>query len=343
MIRSRPEVAFLGDESSGCDEDGDVDAEDGGVDDDGTYWIHQANTDTYRLTYQTYPCAVHLHLTLERTHGGEGLRYAGSSIERGRDVDISITVVASLKVRDIVTASLGLRTIQERPQMSDVGAYFAGHPNVKFVFAILVVGSNISTREAASTAGSHSFLSSGVAKTDFHVSRETGSSPVGTSSTTRQTGSSVLLALRCITTSARSGMVERAFPLTLLDEISLGVGIRFHSGAEEDVSRRLKLVCASLRAPYHDSRRLRKSQDEFMRYRRAYTPSAVRHEEDEQESQRNDVGALWNHEGQTRKRHSAFTEIRRKSGQKHRTERSLCRKRIKMELCTILTTGGRIV
>ena len=111
-------------------------------------------------------------------------------------------------------------------------------------------------------------------------------------------------------------MVERPFPLTLLDEISLGVGIRFHSGAEEDVSRRLKLVCASLRALYHDSRRLRKIQDEFMRYRRAYTPSAVRHEEDEQESQRNAVGALWNHEGQTRKRHSPFTEIRCKSGQK---------------------------
>lgn len=47
-------------------------------------------------------------LTLERTKGGLGLRYAGSSGERGSDVDTSIIVVASLKVRDIVTASRGL-------------------------------------------------------------------------------------------------------------------------------------------------------------------------------------------------------------------------------------------
>lgn len=49
-------------------------------------------------------------LTLERTYGGEGLRYAGSSADRGREVDTSMTVVVSLNVRDIVTASLGLHT-----------------------------------------------------------------------------------------------------------------------------------------------------------------------------------------------------------------------------------------
>lgn len=49
-------------------------------------------------------------LTSERTYGGEGLRYAGSSVDRGREVDTSMTVVVSLNVRDIVTASLGLHT-----------------------------------------------------------------------------------------------------------------------------------------------------------------------------------------------------------------------------------------
>jgi hypothetical protein len=52
-------------------------------------------------------------LTLERTYGGLGLRYAGSSGERGREVDTSIIVVASLKVRDIVTASRGLFRINQ--------------------------------------------------------------------------------------------------------------------------------------------------------------------------------------------------------------------------------------
>lgn len=52
-------------------------------------------------------------LTLERTYGGLGLRYAGSSGERGREVDTSIIVVASLKVRDIVTASRGLFRIHQ--------------------------------------------------------------------------------------------------------------------------------------------------------------------------------------------------------------------------------------
>ena len=52
-------------------------------------------------------------LTLERTWGGLGLRYAGSSAERGREVDTSMIVVASLKVRDMVTASRGLFRVNQ--------------------------------------------------------------------------------------------------------------------------------------------------------------------------------------------------------------------------------------
>ena len=51
---------------------------------------------------------MHLRATSERTYGGEGRRYVGSSGDRGRDVEISISVVASLNVREIVTASRGL-------------------------------------------------------------------------------------------------------------------------------------------------------------------------------------------------------------------------------------------
>ena len=51
---------------------------------------------------------VDSRLTSERTYGGEGRRYAGSSGDRGREVEMSIRVVASLNVREIVTASRGL-------------------------------------------------------------------------------------------------------------------------------------------------------------------------------------------------------------------------------------------
>ena len=66
---------------------------------------------------------VSSRLTLERTYGGLGLRYAGSSGERGRDVDTSIIVVASLNVRDIVTASRGLfRNYQGRQYRNGIRA-----------------------------------------------------------------------------------------------------------------------------------------------------------------------------------------------------------------------------
>jgi len=64
------------------------------------------------------------------------------------------------------------------------GTYFAGHPNVKFVLDIRVVGSSISSRTAPSTAGSHSCRNSGVAKMDFQASKGIVSSTMGTSSTT---------------------------------------------------------------------------------------------------------------------------------------------------------------
>ena len=47
---------------------------------------------------------------MDRTYGGDGLKYAGSSGERGKDVEISIIVDESLNKRDIVTASRGLVT-----------------------------------------------------------------------------------------------------------------------------------------------------------------------------------------------------------------------------------------
>lgn len=74
--------------------------------------------------------------------------------------------------------------------------HFAGHPNVKFVLDIRVVGSSISRRTAPSTAGSHSCRSSGVAKIDFQTSKGIVSSAAGTSRTTLYTVSSDLADLR---------------------------------------------------------------------------------------------------------------------------------------------------
>jgi len=98
---------------------------------------------------------------------------------------MSIRVVASLNVREIVTASRGLlgytegsgscsaKKIYRRARET---AYYAGQPSVKLVLDILVVGSSTSISVELSTVGSHSFLNSGVTNTDFHDSRGTGSS-----------------------------------------------------------------------------------------------------------------------------------------------------------------------
>ena len=51
---------------------------------------------------------MHLRATSDRTYGGEGRRYTGSSAERGNEVEMSIKVVASLNVLEMVTASRGL-------------------------------------------------------------------------------------------------------------------------------------------------------------------------------------------------------------------------------------------
>ena len=74
--------------------------------------------------------------------------------------------------------------------------HFAGQPSVKFVLDIRVVGSSISRRTAPSTAGSHSWRSSGVAKIDFQASKGIVSSAVGTSRMTLYTVSSDLVDLR---------------------------------------------------------------------------------------------------------------------------------------------------
>ena len=100
---------------------------------------------------------------------------------------MSIRVVASLNVREIVTASRGLseHTNGSGSPLSKRGfcrakrrTHYAGQPSVKLVLDILVVGSSISISVELSTAGSHSFLNSGVTKMDFHESMGMGSSGV---------------------------------------------------------------------------------------------------------------------------------------------------------------------
>lgn len=82
-------------------------------------------------------------------NGGEGRRYAGSSVERGSEVEISMIALGSVKVFDIVTESLG----------------FAGQPNLKSVLTILVRGSRGSITVALSTKLSQIPLTSAVCRT----------------------------------------------------------------------------------------------------------------------------------------------------------------------------------
>lgn len=100
---------------------------------------------------------------------------------------MSIRVVASLNVREIVTASRGLLVhargsggllSEEKFLAYRQNTHYAGQPSVKLVLDILVVGSSISMSVELSTTGSHSFLNSGVTKMDFHESRGMGSSRV---------------------------------------------------------------------------------------------------------------------------------------------------------------------
>lgn len=93
---------------------------------------------------------------------------------------MSIRVVASLNVREIVTASRGLSvhaedrwSLVQKMIFRRVGrkAHYAGQPSVKLVLDILVVESRTSISVELSTVGSHSFLNSGVTKIDFHESR----------------------------------------------------------------------------------------------------------------------------------------------------------------------------
>jgi len=84
--------------------------------------------------------------------------------------------------------------------------HLAGHPSLNCVLDILVLWSNISTRWAPSTAGSHSCLSSGVMKTAFQASRRADSSVADTSRTTRYTFSPDFVVLRWTITSVSSGL-----------------------------------------------------------------------------------------------------------------------------------------
>lgn len=71
--------------------------------------MHQANTGPHHVeTRRDYCKMVDLRATSDLTYGGLGLRYIGSLGDRGSEVEMSIRVVESLNVRDIVTASLGL-------------------------------------------------------------------------------------------------------------------------------------------------------------------------------------------------------------------------------------------
>jgi hypothetical protein len=103
-------------------------------------------------------------------------------------------VIISARYRDGVSGAIRMRT--KNGVFEWRRTHFAGHPNVKFVLDIRVVGSSISSRTAPSTAGSHSCRSSGVAKIDFQTSKGIVSSAVGTSRTTLYTVSSDLADLR---------------------------------------------------------------------------------------------------------------------------------------------------
>jgi hypothetical protein len=103
-------------------------------------------------------------------------------------------IIKSARYRDGVPGAIRMRSANKAFKRR--GTHFAGHPNVKFVFDIRVVGSSISSRAAPSTAGSHSCRSSGVAKIDFQTSKGMMSSAVGTSRTTLYTVSSDLADLR---------------------------------------------------------------------------------------------------------------------------------------------------
>lgn len=56
----------------------------------------------------------------DRTYGGAGRRKAGSSAERGTDVEISIRVVLSEKVLDMVIVSRGLCGRYQNIESADV-------------------------------------------------------------------------------------------------------------------------------------------------------------------------------------------------------------------------------
>lgn len=70
--------------------------------------MHQANTKPVQISFAFTTLRPYLQTTSDLTYGGEGRRYVGSSGERGKEVEMSMRVVASLNVRDIVTASRGL-------------------------------------------------------------------------------------------------------------------------------------------------------------------------------------------------------------------------------------------
>lgn len=84
-----------------------------------------------------------------------------------------------------------------------------------------------------------------------------------------------------MTTSEGSGrdVKERPFPFVRVEVESLGMGTRFHSGAEADVSSFLKLDWASFSALYQDCLRLPDTMSKYTpnKISRKNAPRTVRH------------------------------------------------------------------
>ena len=151
-----------------------------------------------RCVKSDYPIDSRKSLTFYiRAHVG----WAGSKIcrlvwrawEGSRYIYDCRCIIKSARYCDGVSRALECIRCANGHKINERHTYFAGQPSVKFVLDIRVVGSSISRRTAPSTAGSHSWRSSGVAKMDFQASKGIVSSAAGTSRMTLYTVSSDLL------------------------------------------------------------------------------------------------------------------------------------------------------
>ena len=152
--------------------------------------IHGQTNILYRLgSVLTFDIRAHVRWAWSKVCG-----FVWRTRKRSGYIYYCCCVIKSARYCDCVSGAIRMRTkngVFERRR-----TYFAGHPNVKLVLDIRVVGSSISSKAAPSTAGSHSCRSSGVAKIDFQTSKGIVSSAVDTSRTTLYTVSSDLADLR---------------------------------------------------------------------------------------------------------------------------------------------------